>query len=94
MCLTLWEHYKRLPFQDAYQSFKRFCKYSALPYITPHGLRHTCATMLVAHGRPIKTIAEMLGDDPTTIEKTYAHNTPAMRAEMLQTIERVYEEGL
>ncbi len=85
---------KRLPYQDAYQSFKCFCKYSELPYIAPHGLRHTCATMLVAHGHPIKTIAELLGDDPTTIEKTYAHNTPTMRAEMLQTIEQVYEEVL
>jgi hypothetical protein len=36
----------------------------------------------------------LLGDDPATIEKTYAHNTPAMRAEMLDTIEQVYEDGL
>lgn len=85
---------KRLPYQDAYQSFKAFCKYSGLPYITPHGLRHTCTTMLVAHGRPIKTIAELLGDDPVTIEKTSARNTPAMRAEMLEIIEQVYEEKL
>lgn len=85
---------KRLPYHDARESFISFCKWSGLPYITPHGLRHTCATMLTARGKPIKTVAELLGDDPATIEKTYAHNTPAMRAEMLDTIEQVYEDGL
>lgn len=85
---------KQLPYQIAYRSFNSFCRTSGLPYITPHGLRHTCATMLVAHGHPIKTIAEWLGDDPATIEKTYAHNTPTMRAEVLRTIEQIYEPEL
>jgi integrase len=67
-------------------------KMAMLPYITPHGLRHTHATMLLKYGHPVIAVAERLGDDPITIEKTYAHVLQSMREEMVNSIERMYEE--
>jgi hypothetical protein len=37
-------------------------------------------------------VSERLGDDPITIEKTYAHVLKSMREEIVQSIEQLYEE--
>ncbi len=45
-----------------------------LPYITLHSLRHTNATLQIAGGVPITTVAKRLGHtDSTTTGKIYAH---------------------
>lgn len=45
-----------------------------LPYISIHSLRHTNATLQVASGVPLTTIAYRLGHaNPTTTSKIYAH---------------------
>ncbi len=41
--------------------------------ITPHILRHTRATHLLEAGMSIYNVATLLGDNPTTVEKVYAH---------------------
>ena len=41
--------------------------------ISPHVLRHTRATHLLENGMPIYSVAKLLGDNPTTVEKVYAH---------------------
>ena len=41
--------------------------------ITPHVLRHTRATHLLENGMSIYSVARLLGDNPTTVEKIYAH---------------------
>lgn len=42
--------------------------------ITPHGLRHTHATILINNGIPPKTIAERLGNTVEMIYKVYSHS--------------------
>lgn len=44
-----------------------------LKKITPHGLRHTHATILISLGIPPNAIAERLGNTIEMIHKTYAH---------------------
>lgn len=45
-----------------------------LPYITLHSLRHTNATLQIASGVPITTVAKRLGHtNSTTTGKIYAH---------------------
>jgi len=83
---------KRLLYRRALDTYQRMVKMAMLPYITPHGLRHTHATMLLKYGHPVIAVAERLGDDPITIEKTYAHVLQSMREEMVNSIERMYEE--
>ena len=47
-----------------------------------HGLRHTCATLLLAAGVPAKVVQERLGHRKigTTLD-TYAHVLPSMQRE-------------
>jgi integrase len=51
-----------------------------VPRITLHGLRHTHASIMLAQGRSINFVAKRLGDDPTTVMKTYAHVLPTEEA--------------
>jgi integrase len=43
---------------------------------TLHVLRHTAATLALTAGVPVHIVAGRLGDDPTTVLKTYAHLLP------------------
>jgi integrase len=48
---------------------KRFMKTNGLPDVSPHDLRHTCATLLLGSGADIKSVQEILGhaDSSTTL---------------------------
>ncbi len=81
----------RVIYQGAYRAFIRMAKRAGLPYITIHGLRHTHATFLLRHGHSVNSVAERLGDNPETIMNTYAHVLPGMQAEVVKTIELLYE---
>ncbi len=51
-----------------------------LPRLTAHGLRHTCATLMLANGVQPKVAAERLGHaDPTLFMNLYSHVTPTMQ---------------
>ena len=48
---------------------KRFIKATGLPDVSPHDLRHTCASLLLSSGADIKSVQEILGhtDASTTL---------------------------
>lgn len=42
--------------------------------VTPHVLRHTCASWLLWEGRTIWDVAGIIGADASTVERVYAHH--------------------
>lgn len=55
-------------------AFTRLCRSSGIRGVTLHTLRHFSASMLIASGRDLRTIAGRLGhSDATTTLRAYAH---------------------
>lgn len=57
-------------------SLRRIIKKANLKPITPHGLRHTHATLLLSQGKrgaSLKVVAERLGNTPQMILDIYGH---------------------
>ena len=53
---------------------KKHIKHSSLKLnISPHTLRHTCATLLYRNGTDIKTIKEVLGHVQIDTTEIYTH---------------------
>jgi integrase len=53
---------------------------AGLPRLTAHGLRHTCATLMLDNGVPPKVAAERLGhSDATLFMNLYSHVTETMQ---------------
>ncbi len=74
------------------KDFARLCRRVDVRYgtkvpggITPHSLRHTCATEMVRRGIRESVIAQLLGDTVDTIVRTYLHLTAEDVAEAVRT---------
>lgn len=58
--------------------FKKISRLANVKTIKFHGLRHTCATLLLAAGVPVNYVSERLGHkDPAITLRTYAHAIPS-----------------
>lgn len=62
------------------RDFSKLIKKADVKPITFHGLRHTCATLLLKAGVPIKVVSERLGHKRIEITlNVYAHALPSMQ---------------
>jgi len=79
-----------LPLQGCHlgqREFARVIKAADVRRIKFHGLRHTCATLLLAAGEPVHVVAARLGHKDATITmKVYAHVLPSMQQQAARTI--------
>ena len=65
--------------ERVYQAFKRRVRKHQVPYLSPHGLRHTWATIALAHGVHPRVVQEHLGHAHISITlQTYSHVQPTM----------------
>jgi integrase len=69
------------------RQFDRLIKAAQVKRITFHGMRHTCATLLLRAGEPVHVVAKRLGHArvETTLEN-YAHVLPDMQRQAAATI--------
>ncbi len=76
---------------EAHNARKRFrpMARSVCPGLTPHGLRHATATVLLEEGVPMKVVAELLGHSSTRItENIYSHVTARLVQEAAEAMDR------
>ncbi len=65
--------------ERVYQAFKRRVRKHAFPYLSPHGLRHTWATIALANGVHPRVVQERLGHAHISVTlQTYSHVQPTM----------------
>lgn len=69
------------------RSLKAFMKRIGLPDMSPHDLRHTCASLLLQNGADIKSVQDMLGraDASTTLNFYVRSDLTTMRASAERT---------
>jgi integrase len=62
------------------REFYKLLERAGLPKITFHGLRHTCASLMLLNNTPAKVVSEMLGHaDVAFTLKVYSHVLPGMQ---------------
>ena len=60
--------------------FRALLKRAGLPAIRFHDLRHTCATLMLLQGQPVKVVSEQLGHSQIALTlDTYSHVLPTMQ---------------
>lgn len=74
----------RLSRSSGYYVVKQFVRALGLdPAISPHKLRHTCATLLLEAGVDLRFIQEFLGHADISTTQIYAHVSPAKLREVI-----------
>lgn len=68
--------------------FEAACGRAKLEGVTPHILRHTCATWLVEAGLSYEEIGKMLGDSAATVERIYGHHSPNYLRRAAEALEK------
>lgn len=79
------------PIGDTYinDALVRVLENSKLPNITPHGLRHTYASILIANKVPVVTVAKLIGDHPLTVSNIYAHSLQETEEETVELFDKI-----
>jgi integrase len=69
----------------------RLCVVAKVKRITVHGLRHTCATLMMQAGVLVNVVSERLGHaDPAMTLRVYAHVLPGMQQDAASRLAAVY----
>lgn len=75
------------------RSLKRLCKASGAPGIRLYDLRHTFGSMALAHGGDLKTVASVMGHDPTMLQRVYQHIHQDARQAVVDRVAAALEGG-
>ena len=62
-----------LSFETVRRKFKQYIEQSQVPNIRIHDLRHSFASMLIHRGASYVVVANLIGDNPAEVIKTYGH---------------------
>jgi integrase len=71
--------------------FQKLLARANLPRVRFHDLRHTCASLLLAHGVPARVIMDILGHSQISVTlNTYTHVLPDMQREALARLNALF----
>ena len=73
-------------------SMRRISKETNLKTISPHGLRHTHATILISQRIPVKVIADRLGNTPQMILDIYGHSFKDLEEESVVAFDQALRQ--
>jgi integrase len=78
------------PYSPAYvtRHVAVICERAGVPRIGMHGLRHSCASILLAEGVPIEVIRSILGHTNASMTQHYARPEDAMKRDALERLGR------
>lgn len=68
----------------------KYIELSGVPRITPHGFRHSHASLLIRAGIDDQLIADRLGHTPAELRKTYAHIYKESRTELVSKLNAIF----
>jgi integrase len=75
-------------------ALRRLCDRLGLPAMTPHGLRHLHASLLIDEGVPITAVSARLGHaNPQITMRLYAHALPGQDRMAAEAIDRALIEA-
>lgn len=80
---------KRLSGASVSHAFPLLLKRAGLPSMTPHGLRHGVASLMIAKGVHMRVVAEQLGhSNPAMTARVYAHVLPESQRDAVRLLNR------
>lgn len=80
--------------RNLYRQYEALVKQAGVPRIGIHGIRHTVATLAIASGQDIRTLADLLGHAKTSITTDiYAHVLPHRKRELTKAISDIVLKG-
>lgn len=75
---------------DIKKGFTAAAAVAGMPWVTPHILRHTGATLMAQKGVPLWQIAGIMGDNLDTVMKHYAKHHPDYLKEAVNKLDEMY----
>ncbi len=66
---------------------------SGVKKITPHGFRHSHASLLIDLGCTSRQVADRLGDTVSVVESTYIHLFPKKREETIDKLNNLFQKN-
>jgi integrase len=73
--------------RNLYREYDALCQKAGVPDISIHGIRHSAATLAIASGQDIRTVADLLGHARTsTTSDIYAHALPHRKVELVHAL--------
>lgn len=72
-------------------AFRRMAGRAGLEGVTPHVMRHSAASLLLAAGVPPRDVAESLGHSTRVLLRTYAHALPDSKSRVAAAMDEVLQ---
>ena len=82
--------YNDKPVKDVKRGIATVGEAVNMPWVSAHVFRHTGATLMAQRGVSMFDIAGLMGDNPQTVARTYAHHSPDHLKKATQALNDVY----